>query len=1043
MTARQRNPLSFLVAAVMTMAAMLTGAAASSAATVAPEAPWGLRTVVGVDGVMLSWTRGSTQTGGTPTSYVVHRRASGHDADWVVSTSTTSSWGSYVDRGAPVDVDVTYTVTARNSAGDSAESSPATARVPVWDGPYDPDRVSLTLVWDEAAGGDETERSTVVANSTSTPALTQAWDNGVSFSAGSWRQALVLPRHVQDGTYAVGDGEGQLQLRAMAGDFCGSGAGGSAPGGTATVSRAAASMDGFYASISVDATLDCENGHRLRAELRWHTPDPTRVLTAPRLSVMTAAPEQSTTTDVDVTNSGSEPVVLGTARLVDAALSTSAPLTVLGSTCEGLTLEPGAVCTVTVGYAAGPAASPEGNGVLSLSTDVGEWELGAVVGQQPPAHSGPQALTGSSSPGRVNLSWTAPRTLDSRLIAGWRVEDMAGGTPVVLQTRTEGYLTATSLSAPSTGTHALRLVLLTTDGREVASEPIPLTIASRWLLVTTPTGVRAYDADGGVTNGGTLGTRAASTDGIATSPTRTSIAVSEGPYSGYVKLLGPTGTVLRSLTYDPTFADGEPDVSPDGSKVVLLRRGYTGAQTRPSSLITVPTAAGDPTAVPNSVGLSDPIWTPDGAALVATEDSGAGVVRVDPRTGTRTAVPGTKGAAAVAVSRTGRLAYALTGWGGSGEIRIMSLSGGTSALVGVHPGATDLSWDPTGAWLAVTGAPYGETPTTQLFDLRGARPALVRSLPGGSSVSWLVPLSAAPAGSVTGAAWTTSAASLAIGATDPDDAPGGLRRECRLDAGAWSSCTATWKLTGLTAGQHTVAARVTDPSGQVSAVAQRTWSVDTQTPTVALGALPSALTSTTLKLAWTAKDSGGSGLSAIEVRYRSAPVNGKFGALSYPTSWRALKGTSLTTTLTAGRHYCFSVRARDTAGNTGAWSGERCTSVTLDDRSLTASSGWTRGVSSAHAYGTYSRAAASGRSLTRTSVQARRVSIVATTCPTCGAVDVYHAGTRLGRVSLYSATTSYRQVRSLPLQSVTRTGSVVVRTTSSKTVVLDGIVVWH
>ena len=117
--------------------------------------------------------------------------------------------------------------------------------------------------------------------------------------------------------------------------------------------------------------------------------------------------------------------------------------------------------------------------------------------------------------------------------------------------------------------------------------------------------------------------------------------------------------------------------------------------------------------------------------------------------------------------------------------------------------------------------------------------------------------------------------------------------------------------------------------------------------------------------------------------------------------------------------------------------------MTLDDRSLTASSGWTRGASSAYAYGTYSRASASGLSLTRPSVQGRRLAIVVTTCPTCGAVDVYHAGVRLGRVSLYSATTSYRQIRWLPLQSVTRTGSVVVRTSSSKTSVLDGIAVWH
>lgn len=1035
--------LDFLAAMVLAMAALMTGASTSLAATTVPDAPWGLSTTTGVDGVTLGWYRGSTQTGGTPTSYVVHRRAAGYDADWVVSTDTTSNSWSYSDGDAPVGVEVTYTVIARNSAGDSSESAPVSARVPAWGGPYTPDRVSLSLVWDEAAGGDETERSTVAADSTSTPALTQGWSNGVSFSAGSWRQALVLPQRVQDGTYSVGDSEGQLQLRAMAGDFCGSGAGGSAPGGTATVSRTAPSMDGLYASISVDATLDCGNGHSLRAQLRWHTPDSASALTSAPLSRMTAEPDGSATTDVTVTNSGSEPLVLGSARLVDAAMSTAAPLSVVASTCAGLTLEPGADCTVTVSYAAGAARSPEGRGVLALLSDTGEWELGLVVGQQPPAYSGPQALAGSSSPGRIDLSWRAPSTLDSRLIASWRVEDVHGGTPVVLQTRSENYLTSTTLRSPATGDHSLRLVLATTDGREVASEPIPLTIASRWLLATTSAGVRAYDADGGVTNGGALGNRTVSTYGISTSPTRKAIVVADSPFSGSVTLFGATGEMLRGLTYDPTFADAVPDVSPDGSKVVLFRAGYTGAQTRPSSLITVPVTGGPVTTVPNSAGLGMPVWTPDGATLIVATGANSGLVRVNPTTGTRTSIAGTTGARVAAVSRTGRLAFALTDWNGSGEIRITSLTGGASTLVGTHPGASDLSWDPTGQWLAITGGPYGHPPTTQLFDLRSTVPTLAGRFPGGTSISWLVPGSAVPASSVASPSWTSSTASVTIGASDPDDAPGGLRRECMLDAGAWTPCPAIWTITGLSAGQHTVSARVTDPSGQVSQTAQRRWSIDTQRPSIALGALPSALTSTGLSLAWTTNDTGGSSVSSVDVRYRSAAFNGSFGALSYPSTWQGLKGKTLTTRLSVGRHYCFSARVRDGASNVSGWSAERCTAVALDDRALTASTGWTRGTSSAYAYGTYTRAKSSGRSLTRTSVKGRRIAVVATTCPTCGAVDVYHAGVKIGRVSLYSAKTSYRQIRWLPLQSVTRTGSVVVRTTSTKTVVVDGIAVWH
>ncbi|WP_406832866.1 hypothetical protein ABEG17_08585 [Pedococcus sp. KACC 23699] len=1033
-----------MLALVMTLGAVVGAATSSSAATTVPEAPTALSATAGVDGVLLSWSRGSTQTGGVPTSYVVHRRATGHDLDVSVATAITSASWNYPDRAVPPGTEATYTVSAHNDAGDSAESAPVTVTVPSWDGPYTPDRVSLTLVWDHAVGGDEAPLSTVAATADTTPSVTQKWDNGVSFSADGWQHALVLPRHVQDGTYAIGQETGQLPLRAMAGSgSCGSPAGGSAPGGTATVSRSADTFDGFYASISVDATFECENGQHLHAQLRWHTPDAARFLSAPALSTVTAAPGATADRSVTVTNSGSVPMVLGSARFVDASLSTAAPLTVVGSTCEGATLAAGATCAVTVRYAAGAASSREGRGVLTIGTAEGDWDLGLVAGQQPARYSGPQALAGSSSPGRITLTWTAPWTIESRLIAGWRVEDVEGSTPVVLQNRSENYLTTTVLKEPAPGAHRLRLVMLISDGREVASEPIPLTVATRWLLTTTSKGVQAYDADGGITNGGTLGGRSTSTSGIATSPTRKALVVGEGPFSGRVQLVDLGGNLLRGLTYDPTFADTDPDVSPDGATIALMRPGYSGATNRPSSLITVPAAGGPLTTVPSSTGLSNPVWTPDGTALIATADSGAGLVRIVPGTGARTSIPGTAGAAAVAVSRTGRVAYALTGWGGSGQVRLTGLTGGTSTLVGTHVGATDLSWDPTGQWLAVTGAPYGEPSVTQLFDLRGSAPVRVRQLPGGDSVSWSVPISAAPTSSVTAPAWTTSTASLGLGATDPDDAPGGLTRECMLDGGAWTPCAATWQRTGLAAGRHTASTRATDPSGQVSAIAQRSWSVDTQAPTITVAALPSTIIGSSLKLAWTVSDRGGSGVGPVSVRYRSASLNTSYGALTYPATWQAFTGASMTTTLSSGRQYCFSARVRDVAGNTSSWSVERCTSVVLDDRALTASSGWTRGTGSAHAYGTYSRATSIGRTLTRTSVQARRIALVATTCSTCGAVDVYHAGVKVGRVSLYSATTSYRRVLWLPLQSTVRSGSVVVKTTSTKQAIVDGIAVLH
>ena len=178
-----------------------------------------------------------------------------------------------------------------------------------------------------------------------------------------------------------------------------------------------------------------------------------------------------------------------------------------------------------------------------------------MVGQQPAELSSARNLAGTSSPGRIDLTWSAPTTIDTQLISRVRIEDVVTGTPVVLATRDAGYVALVTLRSPATGPHSLRVVLETRDGREVATSPIPLTAAARWLLATTPHGVLAQDADGGATNGGTLGARTTWTEGIASSPTRASLVVGEVPWEGSVRVYGATGETLRGLTYDPTTAD--------------------------------------------------------------------------------------------------------------------------------------------------------------------------------------------------------------------------------------------------------------------------------------------------------------------------------------------------------------------------------------------------------------------------------------------------------------------------------------------------------
>jgi len=1040
--------LSTMVVAALPGVGPATAAPSVTIVTAVPSVPLNIATRAGVDGVALSWWRGSVTADATaPTSYVVRRRAEGYDLDWVVPTDLMSNFGGTSDTTLPVGLPATYTVAARNAAGDSVESVSTSATVPIWDGPYNPARKVLTMVWDEAQAtvGAFSDRATTQATQDSAVPPTQGWDNGlVGYSSGPG-SAFALPRDTPNGDYTVGPGEGLLNVSAMSGAPCRA-LNGASPSGSASVRRTAPSLSGGYASITVDADLLCDDGHRLRVELRWSTPDDFHALDTAPLTVLEAQPDQVATRDITVTNTGSLDATLGDARLIDSDLSNSAPLTVTASTCQGRTIAPGQSCAVTVRYSPGPAGSPEGNGILVVPADLGEVELGRVVGQQPASLSGPQNVTVTPAPGRVDISWKPPSTLDSRLISSWRIEEDISGSTTVLRRLISSYEQSSSLTGLGVGIHSLRVVMRTGDGREISSAPVVVTVPRRWLLVATTSGVRALDPDGGTTAAEpfVIGSSSGiSTVGVAFSPARDKVVVAQGPATGWIEAYSTTGSPLRFLSSQPLFGDDGPAVSPDGARVISQRLGYTGSETRDSSLVLVPTIGGAETVVPTSSGLRAPSWTPDGSAVIAELHSGAGLVKVALGTGARTPLPGTNGGRSPAVSRTGRVAY-ITRVGGGDEIRLTSLAGGASTRIGLHDGVYELAWDPSGRWLAATGGLYGNPEHTYVYDTAATTP-LVRTLPaGGRDVAWLDTSSMAPVASLAAPAWTTRTASLTVDATDSDDAVGGLRRECRLDtATAWTACGSTLSLSALAPGRHTAYAQVTDPSGNRSAAATRSWSVDAAAPTAALGTVPSVLAGVAFTLTWTAADSGGSGLASYDARERYAASSGRFGGYVYPAAWQGLRARSLALRMGPGYQYCFSTRARDVAGNVGAWSAERCTAVALDDRAMSATRGWTRGTSTAYAYGTWSRAARSAVSLSRGSVQGRRIVLVATTCPTCGSVDVYHAGIRLGRVSLYSAKTAYRQLRWLPLQSVTRTGTVVVRTTSSKVVYVDGVAVVH
>jgi hypothetical protein len=139
--------------------------------------------------------------------------------------------------------------------------------------------------------------------------------------------------------------------------------------------------------------------------------------------------------------------------------------------------------------------------------------------------------------------------------------------------------------------------------------------------------------------------------------------------------------------------------------------------------------------------------------------------------------------------------------------------------------------------------------------------------------------------------------------------------ECRLDAGAWASCTSPRNATSLAEGSHTFVVRATDVGGNVDpSPASRTWFVDT-VPPVATMDDPGQYLKGTVNLSSTSTDTGGSGVAGVGFE-RSPAGAGTWSSIA--AAWD--------TTAVPNALYDLRVIATDNAGNssstpalTGRW----------------------------------------------------------------------------------------------------------------------------
>ncbi len=137
-----------------------------------------------------------------------------------------------------------------------------------------------------------------------------------------------------------------------------------------------------------------------------------------------------------------------------------------------------------------------------------------------------------------------------------------------------------------------------------------------------------------------------------------------------------------------------------------------------------------------------------------------------------------------------------------------------------------------------------------------------------------------------------------------------LTRECQLNGGAWIACQSdtSHTVSGLVSGsnnQFRVRARDSF-NNQGAASAPLSWQTDLQKPTETINLVES--NNPTVRIAFTAIDTGGSGISRSECALDGPGQTGLFSLCSTPATYGGL---------TLNANYTFKVKAFDHAGNEG------------------------------------------------------------------------------------------------------------------------------
>ena len=159
-----------------------------------------------------------------------------------------------------------------------------------------------------------------------------------------------------------------------------------------------------------------------------------------------------------------------------------------------------------------------------------------------------------------------------------------------------------------------------------------------------------------------------------------------------------------------------------------------------------------------------------------------------------------------------------------------------------------------------------------------------------------------------------------------------------------------------------------------------------------------------MTLTWGGTDTG-SGIASYDVQ-RS------YDGAAFQTIASATTAKSLNWTMTPGHSYRFRVRARDNAGNVGAWSPYYTWYPVLTQQSsasLKWTGSWATASNAEHSGGSAKSASAAGASVSYT-FNGRAVAWVTTLRPDAGEVQVWIDGSKVATVDTRADETAYRQV---------------------------------